>query len=35
MRLVQMRGGQKNESTSLEMDVSVVMAPHQIFVSMA
>lgn len=35
MRLVQMSGGQKKDATSLEMPVSVVIAPHQIFVSRA
>lgn len=35
MRLVQMRAGQKKDTTSLEMAVSVVIDPHQIFVSRA
>ncbi len=35
MRLVQMSGGQKKDTTSLEMAVSVVIAPHQIFVRRA
>lgn len=35
MRLVQMRGGQKKDTTSLEIAVSVVIAPHQIFVRRA
>lgn len=35
IRLVQMSGGQKNATTSLEMAVSVVNEPHQIFVSRA
>lgn len=35
MRLVQMRAGQKKDTTSLEMAVSVVMAPHQSFVRRA
>lgn len=35
MRLVQMRGGMKNVSTSLEMAVSVLIAPHQTLVSRA
>lgn len=35
IRLVQISGGQKKDTTSLEMAVSVVMAPHQIFVRRA
>lgn len=35
MRLVQMRGGMKNVSMSLEMEVSVLIAPHQTLVSRA
>lgn len=35
IRLVQMSGGQKKDTTSLEMAVSVVIAPHQIFVRRA
>lgn len=35
MRLVQMRAGQKKDTTSLEIAVSVVIDPHQIFVSIA
>lgn len=35
MRLVQMSGGKKKDATSLEMPVSVVIAPHQIFVRRA
>lgn len=34
-RLVQTRGGMKNVSTSLEIEVSVLMAPHQTLVSRA
>ncbi len=34
-RLVQTRGGMKNVSTSLAMEVSVLMAPHQTLVSRA
>ena len=30
-----MRGGQKKETTSLDMAVSVVIAPHHILVSIA
>lgn len=35
IRLAQIRGGKKKDTTSLEMAVSVVMAPHQILVSNA
>lgn len=35
MRLVQMSAGQKNDTTSLEIAVSVVIAPHHIFVRRA
>lgn len=35
MRFVQISGGKKKATTSLEMAVSVVIAPHQIFVRRA
>lgn len=35
MRLVYIRGGMKNVSTSLEMEVSVLIAPHQTLVNRA
>lgn len=35
IRLVHIRGGKKKDTTSLEMAVSVFMAPHQILVSNA